>query len=303
MPVPISILLSTFNGAAYLPAQLASFEAQTRTDWRLIWRDDGSDDGSVALLDAFAARNPGRVERAGGAAHVGVTASYMLLLRHAMEAGGAVVALADQDDSWLPEKLARGLRLLGPEPEPALYCSRQLLVDQGLRRLSESEPIRLIPGIGAALTQNIATGCTVMLNPEAASLVARSTPPPPSLHDWWSYLIVAGAGGRIIVDQRVTVMYRQHGRNAVGAPRSKRHRAIAALRRGPGAFMTVLRAQVAALQAQSALLAPESRGLVDAVAAALASGIMARIRVLRRFRLERQTPAETWLFRCWFLIG
>lgn len=307
MPEPgqapfIGILLSTFNGAAYLGEQLASFDAQKGVDWRLYWRDDGSADDSVAIMQAYASTRPHCIALEEDA-HEGVTASYMALLRRAVADGAGPVAFADQDDVWLPGKLARGVAQLAAAPAPALYCSRQHLVDQDLRPLGLSEPIRVPPGLCPALTQNIATGCTVMLDPAAARLVATSVPPSSSLHDWWSYLVVTAAGGRVVADPQPTVNYRQHPRNAVGAPRSRRKRAIAALRRGPGTYMHVLRSHVAALQAQPALLSRDASVALDAIGTALGSHMPARLHVLRRFGLLRQTRAETWLFRCWFLLG
>ena len=301
--VKVAIVLSTLNGAAFLPEQLSSFVAQQGVAWSLYWRDDGSADESVMTMEAFeAGEGAGRSVRVDTARHVGVTGSYMALLRAAVADGAGVVAFSDQDDVWLPEKLLRAMTQLGEADGPALYCSRQVLVDEGLRRLTDSAPIRVRPGFAAALTQNIATGCTVVLNAAAAALVARSVPPPPSLHDWWSYLVVAAAGGRIVADEQPTVLYRQHTANAVGAPLSTRRRAVAAMRRGPGAFMKVFRAQVAALQAQPDLLSPEASRVVAAVAKGLAGTPAARLWALR-IGMRRQTWAETMLFRCWFLIG
>src|SRR5205823_6058969 len=113
---------------------------------------------------------------------------------------------------WLPDKLARGYAALAEVPPavPGLSCARQILVDERLRPLGLSPRISREAGFPAALTQNIATGCTVMLNPAAAGLVAASHPPPSTWHDWWSYLTVAAAGGRILVDDAPSVLYRQH---------------------------------------------------------------------------------------------
>lgn len=299
----VAIVLSTYNGAAYLPAQLASFVAQAGLPWRLFWRDDGSTDESVAVMEAFAAgAGAGRCERVPVPGHLGVTSSYMALLRAVVADGARMVAFSDQDDVWLPHKLSRSRAALGADPAPALYCSRQVLVDRALHPVCHSARIRVRPGFGPALTQNIATGCTVVLNPAAAALIAGSTPPGSTLHDWWSYLVVAAAGGRIVVDDEPTVLYRQHGANAVGSPRSNSRRAVAALRRGPTVFMAVFRDHVQALQAQPALLSAESRRTLDAVAAGLAGGPWRRLHALPQV-LRRQSWAETMLFRCWFLLG
>lgn len=226
----------------------------------------------------------------------------MALLRAAQDA--AYVAFMDQDDVWLPEKLARGVMALAavPEGRPALYCARQILVDAALRQIGVSAPIRL-PGFPAALTQNVATGCTVMMNRAASRLVAASQPPGTALHDWWSYLVVAAAGGRLIADPEPVVLYRQHAANLVGAPRSRGRRAMAALRRGPGVFMHVLRQNIAALYAQPDLVAPENRMVLTRLQSALDDGPSARLTALFTPGLRRQTWQETLLFRLWFMLG
>lgn len=298
----VAVLLSTRNGARFLPAQLDSLLCQTYTDWRLHWRDDGSDDATPALMEAFAHRMGASrvVTHPGG--RLGVTESFLTLLR---TADTDIMAFADQDDVWLPEKLARGVAALGDVPAevPALYCARQVLVDCGLHRLGLSHKLRRPPGFPTALTQNIATGCTVMLNQAAARLVAGSRAPPSTLHDWWCYLVVAAAGGRLIMDETPVVLYRQHPGNLVGAPRSLTRRAVAAMRRGPGVFMAVLRHHVAGLQAQPHLLCPEAARALDEIDAALRSGPARRLAALRLPGLYRQTWQETLLFRIWFMVG
>jgi len=305
-PAPrVAIVLSTFNGEAFLQAQLDSLLVQTLAGWTLYWRDDGSSDGTVAIMRAFM-DGPGAgccVAVPGPPGRMGATASFMALLRAAAASDPDVVAFADQDDVWLPEKLAAGAAALSGASGPALYCSRQILVDHLLRRIGESAPLRRAPGFPTALTQNIATGCTVQLNRAAALLVAGSEPPPPTLHDWWSYLVVAAAGGRLIADPAATVLYRQHGGNLVGAPPGMRRRAVAALRRGPEVFMRVLRAHVAALRAQPHLLSPGAVAALDTVDRGLHGPLRHRVVALRLIGLSRQTWQETLLFRWWFLIG
>jgi hypothetical protein len=300
----VTVLLATYNGAAFLRSQLASLREQVGVNWRMLWRDDGSVDGSVAVMEAFSATAGGRLSRiCDPAARLGVTRSYYSLVQRAPR--GNPIAFCDQDDVWLPEKLARGFAALaGVAPDlPALYCARQRLVDAQLRPLGVSVPLGAPPEFPMALTQNIATGCTVMLNAAAAELLRAAPPPPGTLHDWWSYLLVSAAGGRLLMDDEPVVLYRQHGHNLVGAPHTAWRRAIAAVRRGPAIFMAVFREHLAALGEHPELLLPESSRAVREIEAALRSGLAARLLVLWRYRLRRQTRLETALFVVWFLIG
>ena len=106
----VRILMATFQGATHLPAQLASFEAQSHADWSLWASDDGSTDATPDLLRAFAARHPGRVRLIDGP-RKGSAANFLHLLGHPDLPPG-LTALSDQDDVWLPHRLMRGLQQL-----------------------------------------------------------------------------------------------------------------------------------------------------------------------------------------------
>lgn len=301
----VAILLSTYQGERYLTPQLHSLLSQTHQDWVLYWRDDGSTDGTPGLMRDFMARlEAGRAIALADNGRLGTTESFIRLLRRAHADGNAMVAFADQDDVWLPEKLARGVRALASvaEPLPALYFARQVLVDAGLRRIALSFRLRRPPGFPACLTQNLATGCTVLMNRAAMALVAGSTPPPGSLHDWWSYIMVSAHGGPLLADPEPTVLYRQHESNAIGAPNGLVRRAIAALRRGPEPYMRLLRGFVAALSARSDALSPLARSQLAHIAWGLEGGRQRRLQVLRMPEFRRQTWPETLLFRIWFLL-
>jgi hypothetical protein len=301
----VAILLSTYNGERFLTEQLTSLQAQTIRDWVLYWRDDGSTDDTPRIMTEFIARlGAGRSVVVPSDGRVEASESFLRLLRAADADGCAFAAFADQDDVWLPEKVARGLTALGEVPAgtSALYCARQVLVDAGLRRVALSPIVREPPAFPAALTQNVATGCTVMLNRAGIRLIAASRAPGGTLHDWWCYLVVAAAGGRLMFDATPVVLYRQHGTNMVGAPSSLLRRGFAALLRGPRSFMDVFRQNVAALSDQPELISPEARTQVAAIARALNGGRMRRCAVLRMRGLRRQTWPETMLFRLWFML-
>ena len=302
----IAILLSTRNGAAYLGEQLDSLLAQSHADWQIFWRDDGSDDATPAMMHDFAgAAGAGRVvDLNDNAGHVGVTASFLSLLRRAPR--GHVVAFADQDDVWLPNKLARGVSALGgvAAGTPGLYCARQQLVGADLTPIRLSAPVRGQIGFPRSMTQNVATGCTVMLNADAAGLLAEAqAPAAETLHDWWAYVLVSACGGAVVADDTPTVLYRQHARNAVGVPLSPARRAWAAFRRGPNVFMRTFRAHMDALSAQQELLSPAARESLALISDGLHDGWSLRLRALRHPGLKRQNWAETQLFRLWFMLG
>ena len=300
----VAILLSTYNGAQHVAEQLASLRGQTLSDWRLYWRDDGSSDATPALVRAFVDElGADRVVVLPGEGRVGATQSFLRLLR-AAASDNDIACFCDQDDIWLPHKLEHGVRELSEvaRGSPALYCARQVLVDEELRRIGLSPVVHRVPAFPAALAQNIATGCTVMLNQRAAQLVAASRAPASAFHDWWCYLVVSAAGGEVRFDARPVVLYRQHGDNAVGAPATSLRRGLAALRRGPRPFASLLRQHVAALTDQPQLLSAPARAQLETISAALATGMLRRFAVLPE-GLKRQTWPETVLFRLWFVLA
>lgn len=218
------MLLSTFNGARYLPALLESLQAQTAHDWRLLVRDDGSSDDTLAVLEA-AAGGDGRIELWHGAAgRLGVTGSFAALMAEALRRGAAYFALCDQDDVWLPEKLARLRTAIGSVTDaqrPTLAYSDLRVVDEQLRVLSASFFAQ--SGAGRAwqapslwlLQHNLVPGCAMMGN---RALLARCVPMPAAavIHDWWIVLCAASMGAVVAVPEPL-ILYRQHGANTIGA--------------------------------------------------------------------------------------
>jgi hypothetical protein len=132
----------------------------------------------------------------------------------------------DQDDVWLPEKVGVTLKKLqqlesacGKE-RPLLVHADFRLVDEKLQVFAESgwqyqktEPKRT--ALNRLLVQNVATGCTVMIN-RALREIALPIPPGALMHDWWLAL-VASAFGKIGYLPQPTMLYRQHADNKVGA--------------------------------------------------------------------------------------
>ena len=214
------------------------------------------------------------------------------------------MAFADQDDVWLPDKLGRAaVRVAAAGATPILYCARQLLVDEHLGNARLSAPHLNLPEFPASLTQNIANGNTLVMNRAAAELVAAMGCPEGTVHDWWSYIVVSACGGVVFYDPEPPVLYRLHKNNLIGSRRPLPARALAAMQRGSGIFMTMMRRHVEALAAQPGRLAPSAQADLALIQRGLNGGKRQRLAGLRCKRFRRRTLLENFLFGYWFLTG
>ena len=327
----VAILLSTFNGERYLDEQLRGYSGQTHANWLLYWRDDGSCDASAPMVEAFAngagagagrcLRHTTGINHTAGVSHtaerrpatdkklatderLGATESFLALARMALAGPAALFAFSDQDDVWLPEKLAHGaaaLRMV-PEGQPALYFCARTLVDEALRPLGQAPLPRHPLGFPDVLTQNAIPGCCMLLNRAAAERIDALPVPEDTWHDWWACLVVAAHEGVIIAGDTPDILYRQHARNLVGERLGSWRRAVAALRRGRTGFMARFWRHVAALQAGAGHLPEGTRDGLALLNRARQGGVAARFRALRGLGLARRTWLETLLFRLWFLL-
>jgi glycosyltransferase involved in cell wall biosynthesis len=228
-PPRIEVLLSTFDGAPWIAEQSRSILAQTLRPVRIRARDDGSTDDTPRLLTEALDGHFLAVMESG---HLGATQSYFELLRSA-DPDCDFYAFADQDDVWHADKLTRAIAQLqsSAAPEmPALYCSRVEIVDEKLRPLGLTPIAPYHPSLANALVQNIAMGCTVVLNRPARDMLLQHEPPPDVFHDWWCYLVVS-AFGTVLFDPSPSLLYRQHQRNHVGASATVLGRLLLKIRR------------------------------------------------------------------------
>lgn len=294
----VVILMATYNGAECLREQLDSFARQSHRNWSLLVGDDGSRDATREILATFAAEGH-RVQVIDGPGR-GAAANFMALVRAARELApeGAWLAFSDQDDVWLPDRLARGvaaLRRADPKNHIGLYCSRTLITDHELHnhRLSVPRPRPL--GFRNALVQNVVAGNTILLDAAGARLICAAAVEAGEVvvHDWWVYQVVSGCGGRIVHDDTPTLLYRQHAANEIGANDSRRAQArrFAMLLRGTLREWNTI--NIAALTGSRHRFTPENQALFDAFAALRARKALGRVAGLAPLGLYRQTRVST----------
>jgi glycosyltransferase involved in cell wall biosynthesis len=125
----VSVVIPVFNGAAFVTAAVASVRAQTVQDVEVLVVDDGSVDGTQAVLEDLR-RSMGITwfqQEHGGPARSrnrGIQASH-----------GEFVALLDCDDIWLPDKLEAQLAVMSRRPEVGVVHTDYESVDQAGRVL------------------------------------------------------------------------------------------------------------------------------------------------------------------------
>lgn len=236
----ITIVLSTFNGEAFLAEQLGSFAAQTATDWTLLVRDDGSSDGTVGILQAAAEQLPVVFSPSSGQ-HLGPAASFLTLTG---EVETDYFALADQDDVWLPAKLEASLAALRQVEVTGRPCavfsdavmtdaSGQTVRDSALAHRFVRHPERLT--YGELLMQNVAIGATIVGNRTAAQMAGEFAGQPVPMHDWL-VAALAKARGELRFCGDVGLRQRQHDANATNPRRSAVERARSILVGGPSGW-------------------------------------------------------------------
>lgn len=212
----VTIILSTFNGEAFLEQQLESLFNQTYPNIDLFIRDDGSSDGTISILKRY--EDNFKINICYGK-NIGVIRSFFRLI-NSIPGGTSYVALCDQDDVWDKDKIARAIRALSEYNEhyPAMYCSAVRWVDEELRYIGCSKEKKHKAKFENALVHNIANGCTIMINQAAHYLIADKNIDFRNIrmHDWWIYLVIS-AFGKVFYDAIPTMNYRQHGNNVVGA--------------------------------------------------------------------------------------
>src|SRR5439155_4311967 len=169
--VRVDIALALYNGERWLPQFLSSLRAQSHARWRLIVADDGSTDASIAVVHRFFGDDPERlVLLQRDAVRTGPSRAFGDALAHC---DAPYVALADQDDVWLPRKLealVAVLRSVQAVDTPCLAYSDMEVVDEDLRPLSPSwwrysnTPAEWSLCLRHSVCQNTVPGCSIMVD-------------------------------------------------------------------------------------------------------------------------------------------
>lgn len=302
----VQVLLSTYNGEAYIHDQLKSLSSQQHQEWTIQIRDDGSSDHTLQEVKLWKEQHPGSVSLKNGS-NIGVISSFFELIQGADDQID-YFCFCDQDDVWLPGKIKCAIDQLEKIDQrlPMMLFTSTQLVDVTLNPLGiwPEKPLKE-PSFYNALVQNIAVGATVTFNRAALQLIRSHMPNTDHvlMHDWWFYLCIS-AFGKVLYHPEPSILYRQHGNNAVGGETSKLgklKKKWASFRKHRGSHKLVEQAREFHRLYASELQDKDKLQQLEWFIAPR-GGIEQRLAYLRRSKLYRQSRIENFLFRFLVLI-
>lgn len=220
----ILILLSSYNGQDYIEEQIKSILKQTNVITKILIRDDGSTDNTINIIEKIQSEYPDRIEYVQGV-NLGFAESFSRLIKLAHKKYNSIdyFAFSDQDDIWLPEKLKKAYDKIKNDNYngPILYCSDLIVVDKDLNRLnykirkSNHKTHKFINKYNC-LVQNYSAGCTMLFNKATVEKYNKLNPSNIFYHDYFIYKLCMFLG-KVYYDNNSYILYRQHGKNQVGA--------------------------------------------------------------------------------------
>jgi glycosyltransferase involved in cell wall biosynthesis len=227
----ISVVVSSFNGAQFIEEQLISILNQSIKPDEIIVCDDGSTDGTIQILQKFEANH--HIQLICNKINLGILANFKL--GASLAKSNNYLAFSDQDDIWLPNKLAVNLeailkleKTLMDSATPCLVYSDLSFVNQNGQLLNHSFYKEM--GLDkfehcfeTALFGSLLLGCTVFIN---ASMRDELTHMPDSkiyYHDAWLAMLGFGMG-KVYYINTPLVNYRLHNNNASLQKFTKRSR-------------------------------------------------------------------------------
>lgn len=215
----LSVSMITFQGAAYLKAQMVSILGQSIPVHEIIVCDDGSTDETREILASYAADHP-QIQLFFNEKNLGTVANMQQCLRHT---SGDIIFLADQDDVWLPTKVEKTLAFFQEHPDADAVFSNAGIIDE----TGETQyGMTLWDIIGFPYDQvelidferrvdNVVTGAGLAFKRDSELLQKDIPQMPGLLHDGWIGLYFA-AKNTLKANPEKLFQYRSHANQQVG---------------------------------------------------------------------------------------
>jgi glycosyltransferase involved in cell wall biosynthesis len=211
-PPLVSVLVPTYNAAAYLPTACRSIQAQTYSNFEVVILDDGSTDETMSVLAPF--RNDARFQIRSWKPNRGQIAAWRELLPLAR---GKYWVSPGADDILLPEFLERRVAIMEAHPESALVHGPVATIDETggdiPNPFSQFDfPARLDAkrALTMLLPSNFITQPSTMIRCEATRKVLPYYLSDWQFQDWYLWILHLATGSDLLWDGRPLLQYRIH---------------------------------------------------------------------------------------------
>ncbi len=211
----IGVVLAAYNGDRYIRKQLDSILSQDQKVDELLIIDDGSTDGTRAILREYEARYKG-VRLVFNDRNMGSPAVFFYGLSLSRS---DYILFCDQDDIWFDDKVSTQLFMVKDREKRNNYvcCFHNAkLIDSNDNILEDSywKYRKLDPkgyGLKKSLTRNIMTGCTMMINRSLANIINEKVLSYDGIlfHDHFISLVAYSLATVVAID-RPLMYYRNH---------------------------------------------------------------------------------------------
>jgi GT2 family glycosyltransferase len=219
----VSVVIPSYNHAAYIRQAVDSVLSQSLADLELIVIDDGSQDQSLEILAGFTDRRLRLFQQANQGAHAAIN-------RGLSAASGNYLAILNSDDAYHPQRLEKLVSLLKARPEVGLAGSYIQLINQQSRPIGvkhgfqDLEPwplehpersFRAGDDLRAALlTENYFATTSNFVFSRAWYERTGEFRPLRFTHDW-DYALRLGAQAELALSPEPLVCYRVHATNTI----------------------------------------------------------------------------------------
>ncbi len=201
--------MATYNGARFVKGQLDSILSQLAAEDELVISDDSSTDNTVEIIRCC---NDPRILLLEGNRFRNPIFNFENALRHAT---GDIIALSDQDDLWLPNKLDLVRSVFADKTKQVyLVVMDASVIDESGTMLYDSvfKKLRRVgPGLMANIFDNSYLGCCMAFSRELLDY-ALPFPKKIPMHDMWLGLLAEIFGRTEFVPIK-TMQYRRHNSN------------------------------------------------------------------------------------------
>ena len=238
--IPISVAMATCNGEKFIGKQIDSILAQTMQPTEIIICDDASTDNTIAILKQYEEKK--LIKLYSNDRRLGVIDNFKKAV--SLTSDGHYIALSDQDDIWLPQKLEQThqqLIKIDSGMHPCIVYSDMMMIDENEQHINHSFLNELgldkyEHSLITLLYANFVAGCTVLMNTKMRELFATIPKNKSFNHDTWIALIAFSIGKAKKLPSPF-MLYRKHAHNVSFANHRKKSRLLKAVDHLKSAFV------------------------------------------------------------------